>query len=418
MSEYINNMTRRKEILREVLIQLHQGKPLSEVKALFSTLAQDVSDDEIAQAEQLLIEEGLPVEEIQRLCDVHVAVFQDGLDDHLPPESIPGHPVHTFTAENEVLLRFIQQMSAALQSYRSSPDGKTLATFRFQLEKLREFERHYLRKEMLLFPFLESYGLYGPSKVMWGIHDEIRLHLRSLAEWLLDAGTGIDPGELEGRFQAVVRMMQEMAYKEEKILFPACLEHLSEDDWSRIRLQEDEIGYFLVVPGRQWAAQESTAQGSPIERIHGAAPEPSAPEKPSGVGELLLNTGMLTLDQVDLLLRSLPVDVTFVDEQDKVRYFSQTRERIFNRTPAIIGREVQNCHPPQSVARVQQILDDFRAGRRESAEFWINFTGRMIHIRYFALRDEHGSYRGTIEVTQDITGIRALEGERRLLDMN
>lgn len=164
MSEYVNNMTRRKEILREVLIQLHQGKPLSEVKALFSTLAQDVSADEIAQAEQLLIEEGLPVEEIQRLCDVHVAVFQDGLDEQQPPESIPGHPVHTFTAENEVLLRFIQQMEVTLQSYCSAPEGKTLATFRFQLEKLGEFERHYLRKEMLLFPFLENYGFTGPRR--------------------------------------------------------------------------------------------------------------------------------------------------------------------------------------------------------------------------------------------------------------
>jgi hypothetical protein len=381
-------------------------------------------------AEQLLIEEGLPVEEIQRLCDVHVAVFQAGLDEQQPPETIPGHPVHTFTAENEVVLRFIEQMRSTTQNYRAAPEQKTLATFRFQLEKLGEFERHYLRKEMLLFPFLENYGFYGPSKVMWGIHDEIRADLRSLARWM-STGTETDPGELESLFNAAAVKIQDMVYKEEKILFPASLEHLTGSDWAQIRAQEEEIGYFLVVPGRQWVAQESVAlesaaqertahesaaMGSPIERIHQPAAQPAAVERPAGPIELPLNTGMLTLEQVDLLLRNLPVDVTFVDEQDTVRYFSQTRERIFNRTPAIIGRQVQNCHPPQSVGRVQQILEGFRSGSRDNAEFWINLGGQMVHIRYFALRDEGGAYRGTLEVSQDITAIRALQGERRLLD--
>ena len=429
MSEFINNSTQRKEILREVLLQLHQGKPLAEVQALFAGLAREATADEIAQVEQLLIEEGLPVEEIQRLCDLHVAVFQDGLDMQQPPETIPGHPVHTFTAENEAVLRFIQQMRAAVQAYQSDPDAKTLTTIRFQLERLADFERHYLRKEMLLFPFLEKVGFYGPSKVMWGIQDEIRAALRRLAEFAGAQGGG-DAAALVELFEAAAEMIQDMVYKEEKILFPAALEHLTESDWAQIRAQEDEIGYFLIVPGRQWRAQETGARApelvtkeSLIEQIHQSPVLPQSAisqgisaEKPAGSESLPLNTGALTLEQVDLLLRNLPVDVTFVDEQDEVRYFSQTRERIFSRTPAIIGRKVQNCHPPQSVGRVQQILDDFRAGRREAAEFWINMGGKMVHIRYFALHAEGGEYRGTLEVTQDVTGIRALQGERRLLD--
>lgn len=418
MSEYINNVSRRKEILREVLVQLHQGKPVSEVKALFSTLAGEATADEIAEVEQLLMEEGVPVEEIQRLCDVHVAVFQDGLEAQPAPETIPGHPVHTFTTENEVVQRFISQMQDTLQAYRAAPQPKTLTTFRLQLEKLGEFERHYLRKEMLLFPFLESYGFYGPSKVMWGIHDEIRLGLRRLAQAVNEAGE-IDPAEVETLFQEISAQIREMVYKEEKILFPAALERLSEEDWAKIRDQEGEIGYFLITPGNQWAPGRGWAPASSlIEQIHRPAEGPMKVERPAEAARLPLNTGALTLEQVDMMLRHLPVDVTFVDEQDRVCYYSQTRERIFNRTPAIIGRNVQNCHPPQSVGRVQQILDDFRAGRRDQAEFWIHFAGRMVHIRYFALRDDYGAYRGTLEVTQDITPLRLLQGERRLLDEN
>ena len=133
-------------------------------------------------------------------------------------------------------------------------------------------------------------------------------------------------------------------------------------------------------------------------------------------GLLSLQTGALTLQEINQMLSHLPVDITYVDMNDAVRFFSETKERIFERSPAIIGRKVQQCHPPASVHRVQQILDDFRAGHRDAAEFWIQMNGRFIDIRYFAVRDEHGVYQGTLEVTQDVTHIRTLEGERRLLD--
>jgi uncharacterized protein len=412
MSEYINNITRRKEILRDVLVDLHRGKPVEEVKARFALLAHQATAEEIAQAEQMLIEEGLPVEEIQRLCDVHVAVFRDGLDQQAQPENTPGHPVHTFMEENKILARFIQGVETVIQDYRSSADPVVLVTLRYQMERLLEFERHYLRKEMLLFPFLESYGFYGPSKVMWGIQDEIRADLRGLNEWL-NGEANPDPAAVELRFRQAAQKMLDMVYKEENILFPAALERLKESEWLQITAEEEEIGYFFFRPGRDW-----TAAGSLIEQIHSRpspVPQPASAQPPA-VGELALNTGVLSLEQVDLMLRHLPVDITFVDENDTVRYFSQSLERIFHRTSAIIGRQVQNCHPPQSVDRVQRILDDFRTGQKNNAEFWINFSGKMVHIRYFAMRDEAGKYRGTLEVTQDITPIRALEGERRLLD--
>ena len=184
-----------------------------------------------------------------------------------------------------------------------------------------------------------------------------------------------------------------------------------------MRAQENEIGYFMVTPGNEWQV------GQKAETPQASEPKPSEPQSVLAVktteavaGELPLNTGALTLEQINLMLCNLPVDITFVDENDTVRYFSQTRQRIFARTEAIIGRKVQNCHPPQSVGRVQKILDDFRTGQRSEADFWINMGEKMVYIRYFALRDAKNNYRGTIEVTQDIAAIRQLEGERRLLD--
>ena len=166
------------------------------------------------------------------------------------------------------------------------------------------------------------------------------------------------------------------------------------------------MGYCYVQPGDQWLPEEGSSESmlSPVEA-----------EAMAG-GLLSLQTGALTLQEINQVLSHLPVDITYVDRNDAVRFFSETKEQIFKRSPAVIGRKVQQCHPPASVHRVQQILDDFRAERRDVAEFWIEMNGRYIHIRYFAVRDEHGAYQGTLEVTQDVTHIRKLEGERRLLD--
>jgi DUF438 domain-containing protein len=402
MSEYINNSVVRKETLKRVLQQLHAGKTVDEVKDEFGSLARQASSSEIAEIEQQLIDEGLPAEEIQRLCDVHVAFFREGLEGEVPPETLAGHPIHTFRTENQALIRVLDEMAQTVQLAAKNSDDTLWTTLQHQTDLLTKFQVHYLRKENLLFPYLEHYGFQGPSKVMWGIHDSIRQATKEF-ERLMTGDREQAMRHVEDRFNRVAKPMREMAYKEEKILFPAGLEHLTQADWAAVRAQEDDFGFFVVYPGREWQPRQSSA----VE-----PPKPVAAQD----GLLPLSTGELSLEQINLMLTHLPVDVTFVDETDSVRYFSQTRERIFDRTPAIIGRKVQNCHPPQSVGRMQHILDDFRAGLRDRAEFWIQLGPRMVHIRYFAMRDSQGHYRGTLEVTQDITPIRALEGERRLLD--
>lgn len=406
MSEYINNATQRRETLKRLIRDLHAGRPVEEVKREFAAQLGDASAAEIAELEQALIAEGLPETEIKLLCDVHVAVFRESLDTQTRPETVPGHPVFTFRAENLAVGRVLDGLREALHDYQELPMESTLARLRAQATKLREYEKHYLRKEHLLFPYLEKHNFYGPSSVMWAIHDDIRRWWKELEAQL--TAEPVESTALEVLYGPLEKAIREMVYKEEAILFPNALERLTEEEWGAIRAQEAEIGYAYVLPGKQW---QPRLDPRAAEQLTASSPAPTA-----STGLLTLATGALTLEQINLLLTTLPVDVTFVDERDEVRFYSQTRDRIFPRTPAVIGRKVQHCHPPESVHRVQQILDDFRAGTRDAAEFWIQMGGRFIHIRYFPLRDAAGAYRGTLEVTQDIAPLRALTGERRLLE--
>ena len=241
---------------------------------------------------------------------------------------------------------------------------------------------------------------------MWGIQDQIRAFWKAFQAQLSDL-RAIDWPAVDELHENIQHQMREMFYKEDKVLFPSALERLKEADWFQIRHQEDEIGFYELTPSKEWQLRQTA--DIPVISVNQSLHTP-------GSGLLSLQTGALTLEQINLMLTNLPVDVTFVDENDEVRFFSQTQERIFERLPAIIGRKVQNCHPPQSVDKVQRILEDFRANKRDVAEFWIEMMGMFIHIRYFALRDAHGKYRGTIEVSQNVKAIRELQGERRLLD--
>jgi len=411
MSEHINNRTRRQKELKRLIGELHDGKSVDDVKRDFAELIRGVSATEISEMEQALITEGVPETEIKRLCDVHVVVFRESLDQQAKPEAIPGHPVHTFHAENSAAPKVLEALKEALGAVKVAPGDLQLKEARQRVRELMEYEKHYVREENILFPYLERHNFSGPSSVMWAIHDDVRAGWKTLDE-ALAAGPGEDPATFNVRidtlFETLDRNIREMFYKEERILFPTALEKLSEKEWVEIRAQESDVGYCYVESGDQWPSQAVLWKAT--------LPEPQA-EARSPDGDLLhLDVGMLTGQEVNWLLGHLPVDVTYVGKDDTVRFFSRAKERIFQRSPAIIGRKVQKCHPPASVHRVQQIVDDFRAGRSDSADFWIQMDGKFIYIRYFAIRDENGEYQGTLEVSQDVTDIRKLEGEQRLLD--
>ena len=394
----------RQEVLKDIIRELHEGGDLEEQKRRFAELIRDISPTEISEMEQRLIEEGLPEAEVKRLCDVHVRVFKESLEGQPPPSTVPGHPLHTLTEENRALEKILAEFRGLLDRIVPGDGGVSLEKLqdeiRSALEELAQVEKHYLKKENQLFPLLESKGVGGPSKVMWAIHDDIRMMIREFRGLLVDEKAA----ELVTAGRRLSEMMADMIYKEEKILLPMSLEVLDESDWARVKKGEEEIGYAWVTPGDKW------------KPVVGVEKLPPIPEYLRPGATFDLDTGALTPEQVNLLLKNLPVDVTFVDEADTVRYFSAGAERIFPRSPAIIGRKVQNCHPPDSVQVVNRILESFRKGERRVAEFWIQSRDRFIHIRYFAVRDEAGLYKGCLEVSQDVAAVRQLQGEQRLLD--
>ena len=391
----------RQEILKDIIRDLHKGVDMAVLKQRFYELIKDIDATEIAKMEQKLMEEGMPESEIKRLCDVHVEVFREALGEQKVPSALPGHPLHTFMKENRIAEEIAQEMKGILETLCDTSEKEVFRQHKKNLleliDRLSDVNLHYLRKENQLFPVLELHGISGPSEVMWAIHDDIRQTLKYARAQVSELQVPLVYGTIKYLLQSVL----DMIYKEEHILFPMSIEMLTDSDWVKVKQGEEEIGYAWTGPEEGWRPGVKTL---PSE------------EKPAVSGALSMNTGHLTLEQINLLLTHLPVDISFVDEKDEVAYYSATKERLFPRSPGVIGRKVQKCHPPKSFYMVQKILDEFRAGKRDVADFWIQMKGRFIHIRYFAVRDSQGNYKGTLEVTQDVTDVRKLEGEQRLLD--
>jgi DUF438 domain-containing protein len=397
------NEKARREILKGIIRDLHAGAEPGTLRARFRELVKDVDASEIAKMEQELVAEGLPLEEIQRLCDVHVELVKEGLPKKAASDFDPGHPLHAYQASNQALAEAAERFQSLVASIGCPPDAALFTAAKSEIAQslatLAAVERHYLRKENQLFPFLERHGITAPPQVMWAVHDDVRAMLKRVGVAVADD----DLATLHADGLKLASMILDMIYKEENILFPTALRTLDADEWSAVRSGEGELE----------RARGSHATGIAPPSARPSAPDPRPARASSGVP---LDTGALTGEQVNLLLTHLPVDVTFVDENDEVRYYSATRDRIFPRSPAIIGRKVQNCHPPGSVHIVNRIVEALRNGTRDVAEFWLELGGKLIHIRYFAVRDKDGRYRGTIEVSQDISSLRKLEGERRLLN--
>jgi uncharacterized protein len=409
MSELINNReqqtlnkTERQEILKEIIKDLHMGRSVEEVRDEFEKAVGTISIEEISQLEQALMEEeGIPVEEVQRLCSVHTAIFKGSIEEihrSQKPEDQPGHPVHTFKLENkeiDMLVNFKIQLH--FDRFIAEDSSDNVFKLIEDLNLLLDIDKHYSRKENLLFPFLEKYGIFGPTKVMWGVDDRIRESIKT-AKQVLSNYTNQDHQTAVNSIEFVIREVSEMIFKEENILFPMALQHLTEDEWVKIAHESDEIGYCLASPAVEWKPERKALTSTAMSE-----------------GFIRMETGFLSIEQLELMLNHLPVDITFIDQDDVVRYFSHGKERIFIRTKAVIGRTVQNCHPPKSVHMVEEILQDFKSGKKDSEDFWIKFKDKYVYIRYFAVRDENGTYMGTLEFTQNIAPIKEIDGEKRIL---
>ncbi len=332
---------------------------------------------------------GISPAKIKKSIEKMMNVFHEHLKNYKWEKPGEGHPIYYYMQENRELEKLLDLIKESLAA-------KDFKKVKFLLPKLAEIENHYIRKENILFPYLERiWEDYLPLQVMWSLHDDIRNKLKILQD-LTNNSDDFTPKFIE-EIGELFFLMYGMIFKEELVVFPKAMETIkAKETWDKIQNLSEELGYSYI-----------------------EAPQNEKPNSRSnGFTDLFwkVETGELDFKQIDLLLNHLPIDITFVDENDEVRYFSRAKDRFFPRSPAIIGRKVHNCHPPESVHIVEKIISEFKKGNRNEAKFWFHMKGKFILIRYFAMRDEAGNYKGVLEVGEDITEINQISGEQRLLD--
>lgn len=437
-------LTRQKTIVK-ILKSLHNGGSFEEAKRMFNEEFESVDVAEITAAERQLIANGLNPMEIQNLCNVHAEVFKGSITDQqaTPAFETPGHPVKTMKLENTIISSLINdELLPCLKKWQQDGNNSEyLGRIKKALADLATIDRHYTRKENTLFPIMDKYGITAPPKVMWGVDDKIR-GLISKAQKLVNQDPLPDKYAIEAAIENATQEVMAMIFKEEAIMIPMIDEVATPKDWQIVREDEDQIGYTLISQPLPWkptaeelAAAPKKDQSKLAKELNEMAmqlaaddhqvnqqvtsnsneraplPETTLPEDEP----FEIQPGSLNLTQLIAIFKTLPFDLTFVDHTDHVRWFSDTDHRIFPRTASVIGRAVVNCHPPKSVDKVEKILKDFHAGTRNKAEFWFELhQKRFIHIEYYALHDETGKYLGCLEVSQDLTKLRKLKGEKRL----
>ena len=379
----------RTEQLKAYLRRLGEGEDLECVRKDFAEKFSDVDAHEIMDAEQQLMAEGTPLEEVQRLCDVHSALFHGATscETHSAPEGgnkftalmlagIEGHPLHTFTKENEAI-------QAELDKWKESKDFETF-------RRLRDVSIHYAKKGDLLYPLLKvKYDITGPQNVMWTVDDEIRDEMGALVSEKLK----VKSEEWLTRAEAVLGRAEEMIYKETNILFPICAEHFTDEEWRGIYRDSKDYAPCLGVANGEWKTengeQADATSNSQFSTLN------------SQLDEVRMPGGHLTLPQLTALLNTIPMEISFVDADNINRFFNEG-PKVFKRPGMAIDREVFSCHPPKVEPMVRSIIDSFRNGKADRVPVWMDKGGRTMLVQYMAVRDAAGSYLGTVELVQDM----------------
>ncbi len=407
MSEFSNNNQKRVEDLLAFSLGIMSGEDGRMLLEKYKEAIEHVTPQDMLNLEDKQMQMGIKPEAIKKDVDKVINIFFKKLKEYSWEKPKEGVFLYYLMLENSAYEFKLNKVKKVIKSYkgREASDFNQLKNDLLgHFEEFSKFESHYVKKENILFPFLENkWENYRPITVMWSLHDDIRKKLKQIIQILKsDASSWADLNKQIGKYYFLVFGMIQ---KENLIIYPVASETISDDEWEEMHKQSFEYPFpFIETPVKPKSIKEPVIEKqTEISQID---------------GDLVLKseTGELNLEQILLLLNSLPVDITFVDENDKVRFFSRPKERFFPRSPAIIGRAVQNCHPPESVHIVEKIVDAFKNGEKDNAKFWLELKGKFILIEYFALRNDKDEYKGVIEVSQDVTGIRALEGEQRLLD--
>lgn len=402
MEDRAEQTKKRQEKLKELILRLHNDESEEIIKEEFAEHFQSISPLEISVMERKLMkEEGLSAQEIMRLCNVHVAVMADYVEnpDNIPDDfQKPGHPVHVLKEENLALEAALMRIRNLLEVYVKEPDTEIQKGLAQQIDLLWDFDKHYTRKETSFFPIMEKHGNTAPPQVMWGVDDEIREQYKVFK-------ATFEAGAIENLlpiFSELEYEMQEMFVKEENILLPMVTEIFTEEDWVIIADEMDEIGYCIVKPFSQWRPKRVQDKKEEKEEIVNLKER------------LPFGTGSLSLKELNIILDLLPLELTFVDKENVVQYYNNNSgEKLLPRTPAAIGRDVLHAHPPKSQDIVTQLIQDLRDGIKDLQDAWYQKGERLVYITYVAVRDEAGEFLGILEYVQDITELSQIEGENR-----
>lgn len=389
----------RKAKLRGYIERLGKGESLESVREEFVREFESVSVLEIAEAEQQLIKSGTPMKEVQKLCDIHSAMFHGRTEtevikgelktqaakiEDLSGSDLPaGHPISLLRAENTGLEQILDILKVECEG--EDPDAQIVVR---TLQQFNGIRSHYAKKEELLMPKLYDYGVTGPSQVMWGVDDEIKKELGTLTRAVSEDADNVII--YKGRIAALAQRTREMIYKEERILFPLCLRYFTETEWKRIYRDFPDMGIAFVAYPAKWDAGEAWA-AEELAKVS---------EQEILDGRIQLPTGELTVKQLSGIFSLLPIDITFIDADDKLRFFIN-EGNVFPRPKAALGRDVYECHPPQIVPVVRNLIAEFRARKRTSLEVARYIMGKPVMVRYMAVYDQEEQYIGTVEVVQN-----------------
>ena len=381
-------MEERQEILKNLMLRLHSGEDKEVIQEEFNEVFDEITPYEIQLMERNLMSEGITFAEIMSLCNVHANLMGSKVNTQTSVADFeqPGHPVHVMKMENLAIRGALDRVERLLVIYLETKDSTIEKGLRRQISLLDQFENHYQRKEYAMFPIMEKKGITAPPKVMWGVHDQIRDLYRDFKKALNDG----KESTLE-EFQIARDEMLEMIQKEENILIPMVEQVFHVDDWETIASQSPEYGYCIVKPEKEWAVKKSF---SPVKEETQVESE----------GDIPLSTGSLSLKELNLILNLLPMELSFVDAENIVKYYNEGNgeEKIFKRTPSAIGRDVILCHPPRVHETVQTIFEQLKSKQKEKEEMWFKTEDKMVHVTYHAVWDEEGKYMGCLEYVQDI----------------
>ncbi len=395
MSEISHHIQAHSDQLYRLTKGFLEGADGKELVRSHQSIIASATPLEVILAFDAIMKDDYPMDAVKKAVNKVMNLLYKGLNDLPVPEPLSGSYLHTLSLNNALMAQKLNEIRPLIQPFNDAPDN---ATLRLQLinnfKDLQLFRKQYLIKENILFPIIEKHlPEHLCLRIMWSFHDDITRNLDYLIDEL--SLSLPDLRKINRLLGLVFFNMMAIKFREEKILFPVLMTYVPEQELEDLLEESLELGFPYYTP-------ES------LTTIPTTNPEQN--------DKLDLGTGAVSLDQIKLIFNHLPVDITFVDEYDRVQFFSTPPKRIFPRSKAIIGRLVQNCHPHESIDVVNRIVASFRSGEKSQADFWIRMKGQMILIQYFAVRDEQRQYRGVIEVSQEIDAIRALEGERRLLD--